>query len=313
MSETGKSEIIWRPTPDYVERSRLARFMRSQRIGSLEEPQRRSVEGPEWYWDAVVRDLGVRWTRPYTRVLDASRGIQWPRWFPGGLLNFADNCVDKNLDAGRGDKPAIIWEGDDGQGRTLSYRELAREVNRLANALKRLGVGEGDRVGVFLPMSPEAAIATLAVVRIGAIYTPCFSGYGAQAVASRLQDCEAKVLITADGFQRRGQVVKMKGTADEAAAASPSVRHVFVYRRHGRALRGRAGLPEARPSLGPRRAPQGDGDGAVADGGARAHAPRRRARPRPRALLAAHPGLDGRAVEPRALSLALRKRRQGAR
>src|SRR5205809_353880 len=236
MSETGKSEIIWRPTPDYVERSRLARFMRSQRIGSLEELQRRSVEDPEWYWDAVVRDLGVRWTRPYTRVLDASRGIQWPRWFPGGLLNFADNCVDKNLDAGRGDKPAIIWEGDDGQGRTLSYRELAHEVNRLANALKRLGVGEGDRVGVFLPMSPEAAIATLAIVRIGAIYTPCFSGYGAQAVASRLQDCEAKVLITADGFQRRGQVVKMKETADEAAAASPSVRHVVVYRRLGREI-----------------------------------------------------------------------------
>src|SRR5881296_3262310 len=236
MSETGKSEIIWRPTPDYVERSRLARFMRSQRIGSLEELQRRSVEDPEWYWDAVVRDLGVRWTRPYTRVLDASRGIQWPRWFPGGLLNFADNCVDKNLDAGRGDKRAIIWEGDDGLGRTLSYRELAREVNRLANALKRLGVGEGDRVGVFLPMSPEAAVATLAAGRIGAIYTPCFSGYGAQAVASRLQDCEAKVLITADGFQRRGQVVKMKETADEAAAASPSVRHVVVYRRLGREI-----------------------------------------------------------------------------
>src|SRR5438128_958446 len=234
MSETGKSEIIWRPTPDYVERSRIARFMRLQRIGSLEELQRRSVEDPEWYWDAVVRDLGVRWTRPYTRVLDASRGIQWPRWFPGGLLNFADNCVDKNLDAGRGDKPAIIWEGDDGQGRTLSYRELAREVNRLANALKRLGVGENDRVGVFLPMSPEAAIATLAVVRLGAIYTPCFSGYGAQAVASRLQDCEAKALITADGFQRRGQIVKMKETADEAVAAAPSVRHVVVYRRLGR-------------------------------------------------------------------------------
>src|SRR5712691_9743267 len=215
--------------------------MRSQRIGSLEELQRRSVEDPEWYWDAVVRDLGVRWTRPYTRVLDTSRGIQWPRWFPGGLLNFADNCVDKNLDAGRGDKPAIIWEGDDGQGRTLTYRELAREVNRLANALKRLGIGEGDRVGVFLPMSPEAAIATLAVVRIGAIYTPCFSGYGAQAVASRLQDCEAKLLVTADGFYRRGAVVPMKETADEAVAMSPSVQHVIVYRRLGRDIPWAAG------------------------------------------------------------------------
>jgi len=109
-------------------------------------------------------------------------------------------------------------------------------VNRLASALKRLGVGEGDRVGVFLPMSPEAAIATLAIVRIGAIYTPCFSGYGAHAVASRLQDCEAKALVTADGFYRRGQIVKMKETADEAVAASPSIRSVIVYKRLGREI-----------------------------------------------------------------------------
>src|SRR5437867_3927337 len=145
MTEAGKREIVWRPTKEYVERSRIGRFMRAHQIGSLEELQRRSIVDPEWYWDAVVRDLGVRWTRPYERVLDSARGIQWPRWFPGGLLNFADNCVDKNVDAGRGDKPAIIWEGDDGQSRTLTYRELAREVNRLANALTRLGVAEGDR------------------------------------------------------------------------------------------------------------------------------------------------------------------------
>jgi acetyl-CoA synthetase len=241
MTETGRSEIVWRPTREYAERSRIARFMRSQNIATLAELQRRSVEDPEWYWDAVVRDLGVRFTQPYTRVLDLTRGVQWPRWFEGGLMNFADNCVDRNLDAGRGDQPAIIWEGDDGQSRTLSYRELARAVNRLANALARLGVGEGDRVGVFLPMSPEAAIATLAVVRIGAIYTPCFSGYGAQAVASRLQDCEAKALITADGFHRRGQIVKMKETADEAAALSPSVKHLIVYRRLGREIPWTAG------------------------------------------------------------------------
>ena len=236
MTETGKSEIVWRPTAEYLERSRIARFMRAQGIADLATLQRRSIAEPEWYWDAVVKDLGIRWSRPYTRVLDLSRGIPWPRWFEGGLLNFADNCVDRHVDAGRGAKPAIIWEGDDGQSRTLSYAELGREVAKLANALKRLGVGEGDRVGVFLPMSPEAAIATLAVVRIGAIYTPCFSGYGAGAVASRLQDCEAKALITADGFYRRGQVVKMKETADEAVAASPSVKQVIVYRRLGREI-----------------------------------------------------------------------------
>ena len=231
MTESGRSEIVWRPTREFAERSRIARFMRAQKIDSLGELQRRSVADPEWYWDAVVRDLGVRFTRPYTRVRDSSRGVQWPRWFPEGLLNFTDNCVDRNIDAGRGDQAAIIWEGDDGQSRTLTYRDLAREVNRLANALRHLGVGEGDRVGVFLPMSPEAAVATLAAGRIGAIYTPCFSGYGAQAVASRLHDCEAKVLITADGFQRRGQLVKLKETADEAVALSPSVKHVVIYKR----------------------------------------------------------------------------------
>ncbi|HEU5319628.1 MAG TPA: AMP-binding protein, partial [Methylomirabilota bacterium] len=235
------SEIIWRPTPDVIERSRIGRFMRAHGVASLEALQRRSVTEPEWYWDAVVRDLGVRWSTPYRRVLDESRGIAWARWFEGGRLNFADNCVDRHVDAGRGGRPAIVWEGDDGQTRTLTYAELLGEVSRLAHALRRLGVGEGDRVGVFLPMSPEAAIATLAVVRIGAIYTPCFSGFGAQAVASRLQDSEAKLLITADGFHRRGQVVRMKETADEALAQCPTVTQVLVYRRLGREVPWSAG------------------------------------------------------------------------
>ncbi len=231
---TDTSEIIWRPTPDVASGARVARFMRAHGIATLAELQRRSVADPEWYWTAVVRDLGIRWLTPYTRVLDASRGPAWPAWFPGGRLNLADTCVDRHVDAGRGGKPAIVWEADDGSTRTLTYAELAAEVGRLGNALARLGVREGDRVGIFLPMSPEAAIATLAVVRVGAIYTPCFSGFGAQAVASRLQDSEAKVLITADGFHRRGNVVRMKETADEAVAMSPGVERVIVYRRLGR-------------------------------------------------------------------------------
>jgi acetyl-CoA synthetase len=234
-------EIVWRPTPEVIERARITRLMRSLDVQTLAELQRRSVADPEWYWNGVMKDLGLRWLTPYTKVLDDTRGPAWPRWFPGGRLNFTDNCIDRNLDAGRGRKPAIVWEGDDGQTRTLTYAELAAEVNRLANALRALGIGEGDRVGIFLPMSPEAAIATLAVVRIGAIYTPCFSGFGAQAVASRLQDCEAKLLITADGFFRRGQVVRMKETADEALTQSPTVQRVLVYRRLGRDIPWTAG------------------------------------------------------------------------
>jgi acetyl-CoA synthetase len=241
MEAHESSEIVWRPTPEHVERSRLGRFMRAVRIPSLGDLQRRSSEDPEWYWDAVVRDLGVRWARPYRRVLDLSRGAPWARWFPDGLLNFADNCLDRNLDAGRADEPAVIAEGDDGAVRTVTYAELAREVGRFANALRKLGVGNGDRVGIFLPMSPETAIALLAVARIGAIATPCFSGFGAQAVASRLRDCEAKALITADGFLRRGRIVTTKETADEAVAASPSVEHVVVCRRLGRDIPWTAG------------------------------------------------------------------------
>jgi acetyl-CoA synthetase len=230
------ADIIWRPTAEVAARARITRFMRAHGIGSLAELQRRSVDDMEWYWTAVVRDLGIRWTQPFSRVLDATRGPAWPAWFPGGRLNLTDNCVDRHLEAGRGATPALVWEGDDGQTRTLSYRDLGREVGRLAGALRRLGVAEGDRVGLFLPMSPEAAIAMLAVARIGAISTPCFSGFGAQAVASRLQDCEAKLLITTDGFQRRGHVIPVKETADEAVVACPSVERVLVHRRLGRAI-----------------------------------------------------------------------------
>lgn len=233
MGTADSGDIIWRPSAEAAARTRIGRFMRRLGVGSLGELQGRSVADPEWYWRAVSEELDLRWTRPFRRVLDLSRGPAWPRWFEGGEFNLAVNCLDRHLDAGRGSKAAIVWEDDAGQTRTLTYAELARDVARLAAALGRMGIGPGDTAGVFLPMCPEAVIATLALLRVGAIYTPCFSGYGAQAVASRLQDSEAKVVFTADSFQRRGQIVRMKQTADEAVAASPSVRHVVVVRRQG--------------------------------------------------------------------------------
>ena len=225
------TEIIWRPDPEAAARTRMGRFMKQHGLATLTDLQRRSIADPEWYWDAVSRDLDFHWFTPYRRVLDESKGIAWPRWFEGGRINLADNCVDRHLAAGRGNKPAVIAEAEDGTVRTLTYVELGAEVGRLANALKRLGIRPGDTVGIFLPMCAEAVIATLAVARIGAVYTPCFSGYGAQAVASRLDGCGARVLITADAFARRGQPVPLKRTADEAVSASPSVEHVIVYRR----------------------------------------------------------------------------------
>lgn len=227
-------EIAWRPSAAYLERSRLRRFMARHRLADLSTLQARSTADPEWFWRAVCEDLELEWYAPFERVLDLSAGAPWARWFPGGKLNYVHNCLDKWGRSARGSKPALIWEGEDGQVRQLTYAELYAETNRLANGLRRLGIGKGDRVGIFMPMTPEVAIASLACSKIGAIYIPLFSGYAAHAVASRLQDGEARVLITADGFYRRGQVVRMKEVADEAAASSPSVEHVIVYRRVGR-------------------------------------------------------------------------------
>jgi acetyl-CoA synthetase len=241
---TGQGEpIAWRPTPEYLERSRLLRFMRQHGIESFEALLARANADPAWFWDAVSADLDLRWFTPYSQVMDTSDGIPWTRWFVGGKFNYAANALDKHVgQLGTGlmraqpDKTALIWEGEEGTVRRLSYADLTRLTNQAANALAALGVGKGDRVGIFMPMIPETAAATLACGKLGAIFIPIFSGYGAEAVATRLRDAEAKVLVTADGFFRRGKLVGMYETADEACALAPSVARVLVARRAGRAL-----------------------------------------------------------------------------
>ena len=210
--------------------SNLARFMAVFGAQDLEDLQRRSTEDPEWFWHAVIVDLDIRFYEPYSKVLDMSAGIQWPKWCVDGRLNIIHNCIDKRRDD---DRPAIKWEGEDGSTLELSYRQLAQEVNRFANALRRLGVKKGDVVALFMPMLPETAIAMFAIAKIGGIVLPLFSGYGADALATRLVDSEAICLITCDGYQRRGRTIEMKKTADDAVERSPSVRHVVVVRRCG--------------------------------------------------------------------------------
>jgi acetyl-CoA synthetase len=239
-SEQGAS-MLWHPTPDYVQRSRLSGFMRRHGITTYAALYQRSIEDPDWYWSAALEELGIEWARPYTRVLDVSHGIQWPHWFVGGRLNLVHNCVDKHRAGPLADRPAIRWEVEDGAQRLLSYRDLYSEVCRAAAVLRRVGVHRGDRVAIFLPMLPETAIITLACSKLGAIYTPIFSGFGAEAVAARIQDCEATLLVTADGFFRRGGLVMMKQTADEAAARCPTVKHVVVVRRAGCPISWQAG------------------------------------------------------------------------
>ncbi|HYP21787.1 MAG TPA: AMP-binding protein, partial [Chloroflexia bacterium] len=233
--DSNSPEIAWRPTPAYIERSRLRRFMLHHGIDTFGALVERYGADPAWFWQAVVEDLGLEWYEPYKQVLDLSGGIEWARWFAGGSYNYVRDAVDKHAGGPLSAATAIGWEGEDGEVRNLTYDELSRQVNQAANALRALGVGRGDRVGVYMPMLPETAVAVLAISKIGAIYIPVFSGYGGAAIASRLQDCRAKLLITADGFYRAGKWVRMKEAADEAVAASPTVEHTLVVSRHGEA------------------------------------------------------------------------------
>lgn len=232
--------IAWRPTSEYLEKSRLLRFMRAQGIATYDELLARATADPAWFWGAVAEDLDLRWFRPYTSVMDTSDGVPWTRWYVDGQFNYVANALDKHLGLmGEGSVPAqpdavaLIWEGEEGDVRRLTYAELAQLTNQAANAIKALGIAPGDRVGIYLPMIPETVAAVLACGKIGAIFIPIFSGYGAEAVANRLRDGGAKVLITADGFFRRGRTAAMKDIADEACHLAESVQHVLVVRRAG--------------------------------------------------------------------------------
>ena len=224
--------MVWSPTAEVVERANVTRFMRRHHIGTYDELLRRSVEDVAWFWDAVVEDLEIPWMAPYERVLDVTDGPAWARWFVGGTTNLAWVCVDRWADL-TPDAVAVRWEGEDGETRAWTYAELRRETDRLARGLAALGVRDGEAVGIFMPMLPETVAAVMAAAKLGAIWVPIFSGFGPDAVASRLADARASVLLTVDGTRRKGVPVPMKAIADAAASASGSVRHVVVLPRLG--------------------------------------------------------------------------------
>ena len=226
------SDIIWSPTPEYLERANVTRFMRAHGIGTYDELVRRSVEDVSWFWDAVVRDLAIEFFEPYEEVLDTSRGVEWATWFTGGRVNLAHQCVDRWSGA-TPDAPAVVWEGEGGDTRTWTYADLRRETDRLARALLDLGVESKDVVGIFLPMIPETVAAVMACSKIGAIWVPIFSGFGPDAVAVRLEDAGVSVLLTADAFPRKGRAVPMLEAVRGALARVPSVRETIVLRHAG--------------------------------------------------------------------------------
>jgi acetyl-CoA synthetase len=220
-------EIVWRPDEATVEHANVTRLLRRAGAADYAELVRRSWSEPEWFWALVVDDLGLEFARPWERVLDESRGPAWATWFVGGLVSIAHNCVHRWA-AEMPDAVAAVGLGEDGSRSELTFAELSRDVVRLAEELAALGVGPGDRVAIFLPMSPAVAVASHAVAHLGAIQVPVFSGFAAPAVAQRLQASEAKVVITQRESSRRGKSVPMLAILEQALEESPGVEHVVL-------------------------------------------------------------------------------------
>jgi acetyl-CoA synthetase len=192
----------------------------------------------EAFWATQAEDL-LDWSKPWDTICEWE--LPYAKWFTGGQLNVSHNCVDRHVLAGKGDKVAIYWEGEPGDSRVITYAELLADVQKFANVLKGLGVERGDRVNIYLPMIPEAAVAMLACARIGAAHSVVFGGFSSQSLSDRINDAEAKVLITADGGYRRGEVFPLKAAADEALATTPTITAVVVVKRGGNEVEMRAG------------------------------------------------------------------------
>lgn len=225
-------DAAWRPGPEELTGSRLARFVAGTGLPDLTALQARAAADPAWFWGAAADDLVLPWQRRPRQTLDLAGGPEWSRWWVGGAFNHAAAAIDPRAEREPGAE-ALVWEGEDGEVRRLTAGQLRHAVERAAAMFAAEGIGPGDRVGILLPMIPETAIAVLALGLLRAIFTPIFSGYGAAAVAARLNDCGVSLLITADGFLRRGSAVPLKETADEAVTLAPSVRRVIVVRRLG--------------------------------------------------------------------------------
>jgi acetyl-CoA synthetase len=222
--------IMWRPDPAHVAAANVTRLAQRAGATDVEDLCRRAPRDPEWFWDAVVRDLEIVFDQPYEHVREDAEHPADTRWFVGGTLNLATTCVDRQADADPR-RVALLWEAESGQRRELTRGELRIQVDAAARALRALGVETLDRVGLFLPLAPEAVIAFYACAKLGAIAVPIFSGFAAEAVATRLLDGGVRFLVTADVAQRAGRAVNMKQIADQAAAQADTIERMLVVRR----------------------------------------------------------------------------------
>lgn len=222
--------IVWRPDEELVESSTMMGFMKHLGISSYDELLEKSCKNPDWFWDAVIQYQDIRFYKPYDKVMDTSKGLPWTKWCSGGLMNIVHNCLDKHVDGALVDAQAIVWESESGEIIEWTYKQLNASTCQLAESLRALGCGRGDVVALYMPMIPEAFAALLAVAKIGGIVLPLFSGFGAAAISSRLNDAKAVAVITADGTWRRGEKAVLKNILDEAAKDTPTLQHVIVKR-----------------------------------------------------------------------------------
>ncbi|MFC7221963.1 AMP-binding protein [Halalkalicoccus sp. GCM10025322] len=233
--------IVHEPSEEFVESTNVSAFMRKHDIEDYDALIERTTGDIDWFWDELVDHLDVEFYEEYDRVRDDGDGPQFTDWYPGGRLNVAHNVVDRHAapDSETRNKVACIWEGEPGDVREITYHELHRQANRVANALEERGVETGDTVGLYMPMVPEVIAILYGCFKVGAIAVPIFSGFGVDATATRLEDSQCSVLFTGDGFYRRGNEVHLKASADEAIekassrSASARVEHTIVFERLG--------------------------------------------------------------------------------
>ena len=242
----------------------LQRFLDRTKVGDYADLVARADRDPEWFWPAVIDHFGLEFFKPFSKTLDVSRGLEWPQWCAGGTTNLAHNCMERTLAAGNGGKPAIFWEGEDGEKRVWTYDELFRQAALASAGLKRLGVGRGDVVAIYMPFLPETIAAFLAITRLGAIALPLFSGFGPAAVVERIRDAQAKALVTVDFTYRRGAAIDMASVIEEVRPQVPSLAHVVVVeRRAGAGVGDRLWWRDLIAGVAPQPAEQVDADAPV--------------------------------------------------
>jgi acetyl-CoA synthetase len=229
------SNIEWRPGADFAD-CRLRKLLDACGVADMAALHAQTAADPAWFWDTAIKFLDVQFYEPYRQVLDLSEGIQHPKWCLGGKTNVVLNCLDKHRGTPVWEKTYLVWEGEDGEKRHFTYAEFDTEVCRFAGALRARGIGRGDVVATYIPMLPEAMISFFAILKVGGVVLPLFSGFGPEPLRVRLGDSDARAVVTADGGPRRGAASPMKSILDEALADCPTVRDVFVVRRLGDAV-----------------------------------------------------------------------------